>query len=173
MTVLDEFWLHVDKTGGPERLRWETGEPCHGDGSPCWMWLRAIRNGYGRCGRRNLAHRVAWELENGPIPPKMTVLHWCDHPACVNPDHLYLGTQADVVLKRDARGHHGSRTHPEKYAHCAAKLTEEYVREIRRLHRTGMRQMELMWKYNVSDGTISRICNGVAWRHVKDETNDD
>jgi HNH endonuclease len=177
--TLDKFWSHVDKTGGPERLRWEPGEPCHGDGSPCWIWLRSKSKKSG-CGltrvgdqRGLLAYRVAWELENGPIPPRMCVLHWCDHPVCVNPEHLYLGMMRDVVLKRDARGHHGFQTHPERYRGSGnAKLTEETVREIRRLHRTGMLQAELKRKFNISDNCVSNICNGISYKHVVDESPD-
>jgi hypothetical protein len=180
MTVFEEFWEHVDKTGGPDHLRWETDEPCHGDGSPCWVWLRSRQKnkmGYGLLmigdgsnRKSHLAHRVAWELENGPIPPGLFVMHWCDHPACVNPDHLYLGTRLDVISKTHARGHHGSRLHPESYrVPGTAKLTEEDVREIRRLHRTGMRQTELMRKYNVGSSRISSICNWRSWKHVKEE----
>jgi len=171
MTILEEFWSHVDKTGGADRLRGEIGEPCHGDGTPCWIWLRTInKQGYGMIfawGRGDRAHRVAWELENGdPIPPGLCVLHWCDHPGCVNPDHLYLGTRADQVLKTNARGHHGSRTHPEKFGVPRnAKLTNEDAREIRRLWQTGMlRKVELAKKFNVSNATIGLICNGHTWR---------
>jgi HNH endonuclease len=177
MSIFDEFWSHVDKTGGPDRLRWEPGEPCHGDGSPCWMWLKTISRGYGVVWTgyqrgQLLVHRVAWELENGPIPPDLVVLHWCDHPACVNPEHLYLGDRADHTLKWVARGHQAWRLHPEKVPRGSrnrhAKLTEEDVREIRRLHRIGMLQGELKRKFNASRTCISRICNGISWKHLKE-----
>jgi hypothetical protein len=174
---IDEFWSHVDKTGGPDRLRWEPGEPCDGDGSPCWIWLGFTKRGYGhvwdgQSKRTLMAHRVARELENGPIPPGMCVLHWCDHRACVNPDHLYLGTMLDMVLKRDARGHHGYRTHPERWARGSrsgnAKLNEEQVREIRRLRQAGMGTKELAQKFNVHGSAIRGICdpNSMKWKHV-------
>ena len=172
----DEFWSHVDKKGGPDRLRWETDDPWLGDGSLCWIWLRArSKRGYGILEldrRRLLAHRYAWELDNNEsIQPDLCVMHWCDHPVCVNPDHLYLGTKRDVMSKRDARGHHGYRTHPERWSSGArtgkTNLTDEDIREIRRLHCTGMRQSELVKKFNASRNCISKICNRISWKHVR------
>lgn len=73
----------------------------------CWMWTGGIVHGYG-CwevdGRRERAHRWAWELFVGPIPEGMHVLHRCDNPPCVNPNHLFLGTQTDNVQDMDAKG---------------------------------------------------------------------
>ena len=67
--------------------------------SGCVFWLGALRsNGYGAIsikGKQQAAHRVAWELANGPIPAGLCVLHKCDIPCCVNPQHLFLGTKKD------------------------------------------------------------------------------
>ena len=93
------------------------------EAADCWLWIAARHiKGYGAVKynkRMWKAHRVAWELVNGPIPESMLVLHHCDNPPCVNPKHLWLGTQQDNVADRDAKGRQasgdrsGSRLHPE------------------------------------------------------------
>lgn len=105
--MLDRFWGHVD-----------TGERC-------LMWLAGKNNhGYGwfttRRGNKELAHRVAWEVANGePIPSGMFVLHSCDTPACVNPEHLRLGTAADNMRDvRTRRRHPGARKLFCKHGHA-------------------------------------------------------
>lgn len=76
--------------------------------SGCWLWTANIgRNGYGQIQikRRPVpAHRAAWELFKGPIPKGMHVCHRCDTPACVNPDHLFLGTMSDNIKDSYAKG---------------------------------------------------------------------
>lgn len=101
--------------------------------SGCWEWIGSKRHfGYGqvyfkgRPGRK--AHRVAWERTYGPIPEGMGVLHKCDNPPCINPDHLFLGTPEDNVQDMFKKGrqrdpHSGieprkrSTCHPEKWNH--------------------------------------------------------
>ena len=64
----------------------------------CWIWTRSKCRGYGRIsynGTGKMAHRISWEIHCGPIPEGMLVLHKCDVPACVNPEHLFLGTYKD------------------------------------------------------------------------------
>jgi hypothetical protein len=74
----------------------------------CIVWTgERVGMGYGRVsykGRRPLAHRVAWELANGPIPDGLLVLHRCDNPPCCNANHLFLGTSKDNADDRDAKG---------------------------------------------------------------------
>jgi hypothetical protein len=85
------FWARVNKT------------------DDCWLWMgsrNALRYGYGVYGKGGkYAHRLSWEIHHGrPIPPGMNILHRCDNPPCVNPDHLFLGTQADNVVDMVRKG---------------------------------------------------------------------
>lgn len=76
----------------------------------CWLWMGgAYPSGYGRMtsgGKNRRAHRGVWELVNGPIPEGLAVCHKCDTPLCVNPDHLFLGSQAANVRDMAAKGRH-------------------------------------------------------------------
>lgn len=88
----------------------------------CWVWVKGANNsGYGlfyTSGKKIRAHRFAWELFFGPIPPGLSVLHRCDVPPCVNPDHLFLGTNydniQDMIRKGRATYHNALKTHCPK-----------------------------------------------------------
>lgn len=104
-TPADRFWAKVRKT------------------NTCWLWIGAtIKGGYGSFGgikcKVGMAHRFSWTLHNGPIPAGLDVLHRCDTPPCVNPEHLFLGTQTDNSRDMVQKGRHyswnGHKTHCNK-----------------------------------------------------------
>ena len=93
---------------------------CPRDEDLCWRWKASLAKGYGQLklkGRGVLrAHRVAYEIANGPVPEGLEVLHSCDHPWCVNPRHLSSGTHAENMQDKKDRGrvwYGGPRPKPE------------------------------------------------------------
>lgn len=151
---MKRFWSKVDRRGPDE----------------CWEW-KASRNstGYGKFyinSSHCSAHRSSWIINVGPIPDGMCVCHACDNPGCVNPAHLWLGTDADNIADRDAKGRQADRR-GEKNGQ--AKLDEFSVRLIRRLYRRGLSHRLLGRVFGVCRRQIGRICAGQRWRHVSCE----
>lgn len=140
----------------------------------CWEWIASkdphgygqIRTGGPGGGPLRQAHRVSYELHNGPIPAGLLVRHTCDNPGCVNPDHLRLGTQADNVQDMIDRGRaRGGPPRGERNA--SSKLTEAQVVDIRNRYATGeVLQIELTKEFGVSQATISEIVRRRIWRHI-------
>lgn len=138
----------------------------------CWIWIASINKwGYGKFGlgaRRGHAvvgaHRVSWEIANGPVPDGLFVCHECDTPPCVNPGHLFLGTPRENSEDMAAKSRH-PRDVPYVYAesHGNRKLTLAKVAEIRARHAQGVSASELARIYGVSNVAVSRITRGVAW----------
>ena len=131
----------------------------------CWLWQGAKKHdGYGllnRLGKMKLAHRYSWELANGPIPEGKYALHHCDNPACVNPEHMYLGSKKDNARDKILRGR--DTTRGEGNIH--SRLTEAQVREIIPLKGV-ISGCKLAKKYNVNPGSIHAIWRGKAWKHI-------
>jgi hypothetical protein len=150
--VKKRFWRHVKKT------------------TKCWLWTASTVVGYGqfkigsrtdKTTRQVKAHRVSWELHFGPIPKGLCVCHKCDNRACVNPGHLFLGTNADnskdmVNKKRQAKGS----------SNGYSKLTEQQVLKIRAKLAMGITQMVLAKEFNVSQNAISTIKLRKTWKHL-------
>ena len=133
----------------------------------CWLWGSANKaSGRGLFtldGGSRSAPRVAFMLFVGPIPTGQCVLHTCDVPECVNPGHLYLGTQQDNVRDRDRRGR-AADVRGEKNPN-ASRMTDQKVREIRALRGT-MKQKEIALLYGISVPRVSGIQLRRDWGHV-------
>lgn len=133
----------------------------------CWVWTAGIhKSGYGHfwlAGTMVYAHRASWLLHKGPIPDGLDVLHKCDNPKCVRPDHLFLGTHLDNMRDRDKKGR---RTAPKGSAHGGAVLTEEVVLGIRARVAVGESRRSVAEEVGVSYSMVCRIVSGKNWTHV-------
>ena len=138
----------------------------------CHVWIGARGpSGYGKfhfAGGMQLAHRVAWAMEHGPIPAGMAVLHHCDNPPCVRLAHLFMGTHRDNMQDMLAKGRAGVWVHPERLergeTRYNARLTDEAVRHVRASRESGV---VLASRYGVSRNTIWRVRHGLGWVHVE------
>lgn len=161
-TPAERFWAKVQR----------------GDG--CWLWTANNDGRYGLFGvssRRTIgAHRFAWTLTRGPIPAGMQVCHRCDVPLCVNPDHLFLGTAAENIADKVAKGRQArgdsqwTRKYPDRVprgaARLTAKLTDADVRAMRVAFAGGESMASLARRYAVSHPTAASAVRGKTWRHV-------
>lgn len=139
--------------------------------SGCWLWTGWVdRNGYGEIAlpkgsekRRIFAHRLSYQLHCGD-PAGMHVCHHCDVPSCVNPAHLFLGTQADNMRDKERKGR-GVKPRGEHSGR--ARLTEQQVREILAAQNAGEASASRIARsLGVSRGTIRQILEGNNWRHL-------
>jgi hypothetical protein len=135
-------------------------------GPGCWTWNGTVAvAGYGVLSFNKkiiYAHRLAWKMYRGVIPPGMYVCHTCDNRVCVNPMHLFLGTHLDNMRDKITK----KRT-PRGSQHHAAKLTDAAVREIKRRLSAGEVQSRLAEEFGVRPMCISATKHGKAWVHVK------
>ena len=179
------FWSKVNKSSN------------QGPDGTCWQWiggLRDIDSPYGCfsiCNSSFMSHRVSYFLTFGIDPVGWHVLHRCDNPPCVNPEHLWLGTDADnardmCTKGRQATGDRSSaRLHPDKHArgdksgarrhperlrrgqsHPRSRFTNAEVISIRRRFKQGVRQSEMAREYNVDFGAIRAIVRYQTWKHL-------
>jgi hypothetical protein len=151
--TIDRFWKYTQK----------------GDG--CWTWTGPKNtSGYGvlrlsgpaATYKGRTANRLSWEIHNGEIPPGMCVLHRCDNPACVNPAHLFLGTNADNIADKVAKDRQAKG---EK--HGKSKLTVAQVVELRPRLAGRTPSRVLAAEFGVSESCIDSVRSGRTWGHVK------
>lgn len=150
--IQDRFWSKVNRRGPVQIHCPELG--------PCWLWTAGTLRGYGQIaglvnGKRRpvYAHRVSWELANGAIPDGLSVLHRCDVPLCVNPAHLFVGTQPDNLNDARQKGRLIDGL-------GARKLSDAAYLDILSAPRDYGSGLALAHKYGVTKTTISRIRNG-------------
>lgn len=148
----------------PERF-YKKCEPVTESG--CWLWTASTAaGGYGRiscCGRLHPAHRASRVIHVGPIPAEMHVLHKCDTPSCVNPAHLFLGTHAENMADRSAKGRCADTRGD---SHPRAKLSATDIPLIRADERT---HREIADSYGVQEPAIFKIKHKLSWAHIPDE----
>ena len=139
---VSRFWQKV-RIGGP---------------NDCWNWTANKCGNYGQTNverKMQYAHRVAWCLANGRrLDEPRVIRHSCDNPLCVNPRHLFDGTQADNIQDCSTKAR---ISHAEQ--HGNAKLTDDQVREIRRLRKAGVRAVDIASKYGIDRSQVYRIAN--------------
>ena len=142
------FWARVERRGPDE----------------CWPWIAGKGGTYGRLyfGGKNLsATHVALELAGRPVPYGAFVCHHCDNPACVNPAHLFAGSQSENIRDAVQKGRHIA---PVSERNGQARLTAEIAAEIRRLRVMGVPGKVVAQRYAVSQGTVSMIHRGKRWQ---------
>jgi len=164
-TLAERFWPKVAR----------------GDG--CWLWQANTNGRYGtiavRKGERwsmGYAHRIAWELTEGPIPSGLKVLHRCDTTLCVRPSHLFVGTQKENLLDMISKGReacgkkNGAHTRPDRLPrgehNGSAKLNARAVADIRRRRARGERIALIAAIHGVHAVTVDRIAKRTSWSHV-------
>jgi len=136
----------------------------------CWVWTGGKNeHGYGKfnvnCGT-DKAHRISWIIYVGPIPRGQHVLHRCDNPPCVRPDHLFIGTARDNRIDCKQKGRDFSPPHYRGEENSKAKLYERDVMEIRELIARGFVQAEIARRFNVTPQNIRSIRLRITWRHI-------
>lgn len=144
--IEERFWMKVNKTDG------------------CWLWMGGKDgDGYGGFwleGKPISAHRYSYQLNIGPIPEGLLVLHTCDQPACVNPAHFFLGTKKDNAIDREQKGR-SRDSRGEKQG--AAKLTEVKVRQIFQDSKNGMSQKKIADKHAIHPSSVSKVLLKQVW----------
>lgn len=156
-SVIDRFWSKVVK------------------GDSCWEYQQSLsHNGYGRFwdGERGWqAHRFSWTITNGAIPDGLLACHHCDNRKCVRPDHLFLGTYAENMRDASAKKRLNGQSPNSRFLlgenHNPHKLTDEKVRQIRRLVASGRSLGSVSREFGIAHITARKVVQRKAWAHVE------
>lgn len=149
------------------------------DPSGCWIWQSQRTARYPRItheGKGRGVHVASWMIHRGPVPSGLKVCHECDVPRCVNPAHLFLGTQSDNLKDMGRKRRHGAQRNPKAWAarigtanskpgerNPAAKMTQADVDELRRLRGEGWSYSRLMKRFKIGKTQVARIVRGQSW----------
>lgn len=140
------------------------------DEDSCWIWVGTTDiRGYGLIVVHPgiyKAHRLSWTAYHGPIPEGKYVCHTCDNRSCVNPDHLFIGSQADNMADMVKKGRAG-RLAGEKNGR--SRLTEDQAREILRLRKEGVSLRRVATMFGIGKTTVRHITNGTTWGYLNNE----
>jgi len=133
----------------------------------CWFWTGELNaDGYGVYrieGKAFLAHRIAYWLSHNDFDPALSVCHRCDNRPCINPDDLFLGTRAENIADRHAKGRS-----VRGESQGLSKLTDEKVREIKQAWAGRLKtQRQMAQEYGVCNDTVYKICTGKNWKHIQ------
>lgn len=163
--------MKIDIAKTKERLLSHISVDCNG----CWNWTASKNSGgYGNIGigsRTNggrktaKAHRVSFYVFKGIDPKGFDVCHVCDNPSCINPEHLFLGTEKDNMQDMVRKGR---QAHIPSHLHGSAKLTDAAVLEAKKLREAGVSFYSMAKKYGVYRETIRKAVIGKTWKHLSE-----
>lgn len=163
----------------PKRERWEEHVQRASEPDGCWIWQGSRGNyGYGQLrtgdpGKLERAHRLAWEFYRGSIPIGLQVLHRCDNPPCVNPDHLFIGTPRDNAADRQRKGRQNRKSgdlrhrvpHGEQMGRAAHLTTADVIR-IRERVAAGESRASVARDFPISAQQVGSIVARKSWSHI-------